>query len=334
MSSRPLSIGELTRFENQRRSFPSAPGDMSRNTSSSATSGPLAFMLMSNACEQELPIRRNVETAEFVVTRAVRRHEIEPHLVAAWRERNVIPEFSGPPVLKQERPARPAYEAAVASPLSAADEVAVGSPAHAGVVDDFAAAVTGHHVKLGDRSAGCGCGRSGRRRRRCSYRRLVDARRALHHDADDRNPDERNETEKPGPHRHAARANGRLRDHLVRRRIRRNRELRHVRTGGQGNLQSVGPIVLFVDLPELLAQAMHFDAHHGVGGGIELLVRPSEHLGGDGEFGKLLFLVEKMFRAQVLEQSARPRASAQKLDGPLQFLSFCVARIHIGRCET
>ena len=70
---------------------------------------------------------------------------------------------------------------------------------------------------------------------------------------------------------------------------------------------------------------MRFDADHGVRGGIEVLLRPTEYFGGDGELRKLLFLLLKILRAQVLEQSAGPSAPAQKLDGPLQFLPFCVA---------
>jgi hypothetical protein len=84
------------------------------------------------------------------------------------------------------------------------------------------------------------------------------------------------------------------------------------------------PDIFLVDLPELFAQAMRFDADDGVRGGVEVLLRPAENFGGDRELRKLLFLLLKILRAQVLEQTSVSSAPAQKFDGPLQFLPFSV----------
>ena len=78
---------------------------------------------------------------------------------------------------------------------------------------------------------------------------------------------------------------------------------------------------------------MRFHADHGVLRGDEVVRRPAEHLGGDVELGELLFLMLEVFRAHVFQQAGVSSAPAQKLDGPLQFLPFSVARVHVGRYD-
>jgi hypothetical protein len=83
--------------------------------------------------------------------------------------------------------------------------------------------------------------------------------------------------------------------------------------------------ILLVDVAQLLAKTMHLDAHHRVLGRIEILQRATEHIAGNVEFGELGFLMREEFRAQVFEQTARPRASPQEVDGTFEFESFRVA---------
>src|SRR5690606_34861511 len=98
--------------------------------------------------QQRLAVQEDIEAGQLLVAGSMRSNEVKPQLVAAGCDRYVVAELAAAPVLEQERSARAANEADLSLPGSTAAEEPVGSPAHARVVDDLAAAVAGHDVQL------------------------------------------------------------------------------------------------------------------------------------------------------------------------------------------
>ena len=85
---------------------------------------------------------------------------------------------------------------------------------------------------------------------------------------------------------------------------------------------------LRVDLAQLLAKPMSFDADDCILRRIEAFLRSPKDSGRDVELGELIFPLLEGSLAEIRQQSTRSRASAQKLDRSLQFLSLGVARVH------
>jgi hypothetical protein len=86
--------------------------------------------------------------------------------------------------------------------------------------------------------------------------------------------------------------------------------------------------IVFVDFPELLAKSMYFHANHGVLCRGKAIGRTPEDLGGNVELGELFLLLLKVLPAGVFQESCVSSASAEKLDGTLQFLPLSVPYIH------
>ena len=61
-------------------------------------------------------------------------------------------------------------------------------------------------------------------------------------------------------------------------RLRGGKELENVAASRHGELDAMRSLTLVVNLAQLLPEAMRFDAHHRVLGGIEVLRRPPEYL--------------------------------------------------------